>query len=159
MRQGMWISPIYAGAPLAADRGMGNTTNVPTIADLVPATWIMTGDVIHAREDASVDHVMELMVQRRIGCVPIVDGRNHPIGMVTKRDLVENMVSARDGEATPPALTVAQVMMPLALTLDEHATVAHTAAMMAVEDVHHVPIVADCGRLIGIVSSFDIVRW
>jgi CBS-domain-containing membrane protein len=138
---------------------MGNTTNVPTIADLVPATWIMSGDVIHAREDATVDHVMQLMVRRHIGCVPIVDGRNHPIGMVTKRDLVENWVISRDADAAPPALTVGQLMMPLALTLDEHATVAHTAAMMAVEDVHHVPIVAESGCLIGIVSSFDIVRW
>ena len=50
-------------------------------------------------------------------------------------------------------------MMPLALTLGEHATVAQAAALMSLEDVHHVPIVADSGRLIGVVSTFDIVRW
>jgi len=49
--------------------------------------------------------------------------------------------------------------MPMAFTLADHASVAHAAAMMNVEGVHHVPIVADDGRLVGVVSSFDIVRW
>ena len=50
-------------------------------------------------------------------------------------------------------------MMPLAFTLDEHATIDHVAAMMSIEGVHHVPIVAESGCLIGVVSSLDIVRW
>jgi CBS domain-containing protein len=50
-------------------------------------------------------------------------------------------------------------MMPLAITLGQRATVAHVAALMASEDVHHVPIVDDHGRLIGVVSTMDIIRW
>jgi CBS domain-containing protein len=50
-------------------------------------------------------------------------------------------------------------MMPLAITLNERSSVAHAAAMMAAEDVHHVPIVDVHGRMIGLVSSMDIVRW
>jgi len=30
---------------------------------------------------------------------------------------------------------------------------------MAIEDVHHVVIVADSGALVGVVSTMDIVRW
>ena len=33
-------------------------------------------------------------------------------------------------------------MMPLAITLNEHATIAHAAAMMSLEDFHHVMVVA-----------------
>ena len=40
-----------------------------------------------------------------------------------------------------------------------HASVAHAAAMMSLEDIHHVAIVADSGLLLGVVSSIDIVRW
>jgi CBS domain-containing protein len=50
-------------------------------------------------------------------------------------------------------------MMPLAMTLDEHATVAHAAAMMATEDMHHVIVVSDHAQLVGVVSTKDITNW
>lgn len=132
---------------------------IPTIADMVPITWVMSRNVICAREDLHVEALVDLMVQRRIGCVPVIDERGHPIGMVTKLDIIEQTRAARDPDATRLAQTVSQLMMPIALTLDEHATVAHAAAMMSIEDVHHVPIVAEGGELIGLVSTMDIVRW
>ncbi len=133
-------------------------TRVPTIADSVPASWIMSREVVCAREDLDVDALAELVVRRRIGCVPVVDRDGCPIGMVTKQDLVEQWVARKNPEAAA-TLTVRQLMMPLAFTLDERATIAHVATMMSVEGVHHVPIVSDSGCLIGMVSSLDIVRW
>ena len=132
---------------------------VPTIADIVPACRIMSREVICAREDLEVAALMDLFVRHHIGCVPIVDDRGHPIGMVTKLDLVEQLICARDPEPAAPALVASQVMMPLALTLDERATVAHAAALMSIEAIHHVPIVAGSGCLIGVISSMDVVRW
>ncbi len=133
-------------------------TRVPTIADTVPASWIMSRDVVCARDDLDVDALVDLVVRRRIGCVPVVDRDGCPIGMVTKQDLVEQLLASKNPEVPPP-LSVRQLMMPLAFTLDERATVAHVATMMSVEGVHHVPIVAESGCLIGMVSALDIVRW
>jgi CBS domain-containing protein len=130
---------------------------VPTIADRVPVSQIMSREVICAREDLEVVALMDLMVRRHIGCVPVINERGRPIGMVTKFDLVEQMQSSRTRAAAPA--TAGALMMPLAITLDERASVAHAAALMAIEDVHHVAIVADEGALIGVVSSMDIVRW
>jgi CBS domain-containing protein len=135
---------------------------VPTIADLVPACRIMSREVVCARDDLEVTALMDLMMRRHIGCVPIVDDRGHPIGMVTKLDLVEYLVAARAAipdDLGGPFAVASQLMMPLAITLDEHATVAHVAAMMSVEGVHHVPIVAAGGALIGVVSTMDVMRW
>ena len=141
---------------LADDAGL---IQVPTIADLVPARQIMSREVICAREDLDVAALMDLMVRRRVGCIPIVDERGRPIGMVTKFDVVEQLLATRTPWGPAAGVTVADVMMPLALTLDERATVAHAAAMMSIEDVHHVPIVAAGGALIGVISTMDIVRW
>lgn len=126
----------------------------PTIAGLVPVTDIMTRDVICAREDLPIKTVIDLVVKNYIGCVPIVDENGRPVGMITKRDLVEPLA------ALDTALqTAEQVMLPLAITLDEHATVLQAAAIMALEDLHHLPVVSPRGRLMGLVSSLDIVRW
>ena len=133
---------------------------VPTIASLVPLTEIMTRDITCARRDLDAQRVAELMLQQHIGCVPVVEEPGRPIGMITKLDLVEQLVG-RDGR--PPEgiamHSAGALMMPLAITLDQHATIAHAAALMASEDIHHVFVVDDEGRLVGLVSTMDIVRW
>jgi CBS domain-containing protein len=138
---------------------------IPTIAGLVPATDIMTRDVVCALPDLPIGTVIDLLVNNYIGCLPVVDDDGCPIGMITKRDLVTPMANlTSDADEAPAWSTLAprtaeEAMLPLAFTLDERATVARAAALMAAEDLHHVPIVSAKGRLVGLVSSLDIVRW
>lgn len=135
-------------------------------AERVSIRHIMSNDVVCARPDLEVGAAMQLMLRHHIGCLPIVDHRRKPIGIITKFDLIEQIEATlprKDGMAMPPDLRARHaedVMMPLALTLTENASVAHAATMMAMEDTHHVLVVsADEQRLIGIVSSKDIVDW
>lgn len=121
-----------------------------TIADTIPVTEIMARDIVCARTDLAVDALTELLVRNHIGCIPIVDDRGQPIGIVTKLDLVERK---------PKSVTAGDVMMPLAITLNQHATIAHAAAVMSVEDFHHVMVVASDHTLLGVVSTMDIARW
>jgi CBS domain-containing protein len=139
-----------------------DTPGVPTIAGLMPVTSIMTRDVVCARADLPTRQVIDLVVNNYIGCLPVVDEAGQPIGMITKRDLVEplaNRVADKLAWCELSASSAEQLMLPLVFTLDDHATVLQAAAMMALEDLHHVPVVSRKGRLIGVVSSLDIVRW
>lgn len=142
-----------------------DTPGTPTIAGLVPITTIMSREVICARPDLPTETVVDLIVNNYIGCVPVVDDDGCPIGMITKRDLVEPLANRVNTANETPCWrdlaprTAEELMLPLALTLDEHATVAQAAAIMALEDMHHIPVVSAKGRLLGMVSSLDIVRW
>jgi CBS domain-containing protein len=127
---------------------------VASIADAIPVTDIMTRDIACARRDMTADAVVDLVIRERLGCVPVIEEPGRPIGMITRLDLVEQLLGAG---AKP--MTANELMLPLAITLGERASVAHAAALMALEDVHHVPIVDGYGRMIGIVSSLDVVRW
>jgi len=118
----------------------------------VPVTDVMTSDLVCARPDVPLQTIAHLMAEHRIGCVPIVDERRRPIGMITKSDLVEHLQDFR-------TRTASDVMMPMAITLDEYAMIAHAASLMTLEDFHHVMIVSSGGALIGVVSAKDIVRW
>jgi CBS domain-containing protein len=138
----------------------------PTVADHVPLSGVMCRNLVCARPDLDAASVVSLMVRNRVGCIPVVDQRRRPIGVITKFDLVEQieafMRSVSDGSPLPTDLaarTADELMLPLALTLDANATVAHAAAMMACEDLHHVLVVGGDGKLIGIVSSKDVVNW
>jgi CBS domain-containing protein len=140
--------------PISVDDAPADV-HVPSIADRVPVRWIMTCDVICARENLDLATLIALVVNHRIGCVPIVDANGRPIGMITKQDLVEHVLLApRDR-----VLDVKHLMTALAFTLDEHASVARAAAMLATEKIHHVPVVSENGQVVGVISSSDIVRW
>jgi CBS domain-containing protein len=142
--------------------------SVPTVAGLVPVTAIMTRDVICVHRNVEIEHVIDLVVRHYVGCIPVVDRANHPVGMITKRDLVAQLAcvlgnETSDSHARPLAIellprTAEEIMLPLAITLDESSTVAHAAALMTHEGFHHLPVVSK-GHVIGIVSSLDIVRW
>ena len=138
----------------------------PTIADRVALSQIMTSDIVCARPDLEIGGVVSLMMRHHIGCIPIVDDRRRPIGMITKFDIVDQldayMRSAGNGNPMPADLaarTADELMMPLAMTLDEHASVAHAAALMTSEDMHHVVIVDAGGQVVGVVSTKDITSW
>jgi CBS domain-containing protein len=135
-------------------------------AEHAPIRHVMSHHLVCARPDLDVATVVSLMVERRIGCLPIVDERRHPIGVITKFDLVEQLDAAMHlsacGCPLPADLkvqTAEDVMMPIAIALDEHASIAHASLMMISEDTHHVLVVASNGTLVGVVSALDVVRW
>ncbi len=123
---------------------------MPSLAGRIPVSDIMTRDVVCARPDLGIVALTQLMVSNHIGCIPVVDERGKPKGIVTKLDLIARQ---------PEALVAADVMMPLAITLNLHATVAHAAAVMSLEDFHHIMVVGQDGALAGVVSTMDVCRW
>jgi CBS domain-containing protein len=141
------------GVGLAANGAMASST-----ADKVPITAIMTRNVVCARQRLPVKTIVRLMIRNHISCVPVIDERGRPRGMVTKSDLIEILEDV-DARFEVETRTAEEVMMPLAITLDDKSTVAHAASMMTLEGFHHVMVIAQSGVLIGIVSSQDVVRW
>ncbi len=149
----------------------------PTEASRLPLSSVMTGDIVCVRPGLTIEALAALFVDRRISGAPVVDDSGRPIGVVSKSDLVRARVE--DGVALvadvwrpedawtvhgfhlepQSAGTVADIMMPLAFTLPEDATLSQAAAIMACEGVHRVPVTAGDGTIVGIVSAMDVVRW
>jgi CBS-domain-containing membrane protein len=101
-----------------------------------------------------------------VGCLPVVDERWHPIGIITKSDLVEQLDAAMRYAGAGPrlpsdllALTAGDVMIPNPSTVDEHATIAYACALMTNQNTHHALVVSGDGVLVGVVSAKDIVQW
>jgi CBS domain-containing protein len=126
---------------------------LPSPAELTPLSEIMTRQVTCVATALNVDSLGTLLLEQNISACPVVDDEGRPVGVASKTDLVRWY---HDGE---PGSTVEDLMMPMAFTLTEDAPIAYAATLMAVEDVHHLPIVAGDGRVVGIVSALDIVRW
>lgn len=121
-------------------------------ADRTSVRAIMSGDVVCVRADTELSAVYALFASESISGAPVVAEDGRAVGIISRTDLVR-------AEVLAPDATVDDLMMPMAFTLPEHASVSQAAALMAYEGIHRVPIVAADGGVVGIVSALDIARW
>jgi CBS domain-containing protein len=120
-----------------------------SLADRVKVTAIMTSDVLCVRENLELDELRDLFARRGVSGMPVVNSHGEPLGMVSTADLVQ----------APHRGKVEQVMTHLTFSLPDTATVSQAAALMALEHIHRVPITSEDGKVIGLVSSLDVLRW
>ena len=110
---------------------------------------LMTRNVVTVRPDTSVEMIVALMLDRQISGLPVVDESGAPVGVVSKTDVVRDQFDRGDTEEDEaPAVTV-----------PESADVLVAAKMMAGGGIHRMPVVNDAGKVVGIVSSMDILGW
>jgi CBS domain-containing protein len=139
---------------------------------------IMTPDPVTVAPDLTVTDAAKLMVSKRIGALPVLDG-GKLVGLVTEGDLIMRDVKVEfptylhllDGFIMyPPATarfeselkkavgaTVSDVMTPEPVTVAADAPVTDVATLMVERDVSRVPVL-DGDTLVGIVSKSDLVR-
>ena len=111
-------------------------------------------EVTQVRSSDRVLSVVQLLSEKRIGCVPVVDD-GEVVGMFSERDLVRHV--ARDGSAVLDR-TVAEVMTTPPITTDDKTPIIHCLSLMTKKRVRHLPVVVD-GALAGLVSIGDLVKF
>jgi CBS domain-containing protein len=128
---------------------------------------VMMRDVIFVRPDTSLLTVAELLLDHHISGVPVVDSKGRLQGVISQTDLVRRQID-EEGEAGPSldaglhmvdSSVAADVMTKKVLTVDPGASLVEAAKVMVEASVHRVPVVTKDGKLVGIVSTSDIVRW
>ena len=136
---------------------------------------IMTSEVITVGEEASVQRVAQLLAERGISAVPVVDGENRVIGMVSEGDLLHrtetgterrrswwlDMMSSTNKLAGDYIKShsgkVKDVMTRDVIGVVDTTPVADIAVLLETNRVKRVPVVRD-GKLVGVVSRANLVR-
>ena len=110
-------------------------------------------DVATIDHDKSVLQAAKIMHDRHIGSVLVMrDGRI--AGIFTERDLMNRIVAEqRDPAATP----VGDVMTERIACCDEDTTLDACRTTMTKHRMRHLPVLDSDGRLVGIISSGDIL--
>jgi CBS domain-containing protein len=110
---------------------------------------VCTRDIICAHVDAPVAALFRIFDEHEIATIPILEHDGTVVGMVAPADLALalNAKSAADVMTRDPV----QILESTPLT--------RAAAVMAFEGVLHMPVVGWGGRVVGVLSRIDIVRF
>lgn len=122
-----------------------------TISEILSAKGI---DVATVHAGARVREAVDLLAQRRIGAVPVVE-EGAILGIFSERDLVG---CVRDHGAEALDWPVERVMSSPAVTVDRDTPILSALATMTQRRIRHLPVV-ESGEIRGIVSIGDLVKY
>ena len=113
------------------------------------------GDVVTIAPTANLTAAVRLLAERRIGAVIVTGPDNRVAGILSERDIVRTL-----SERGPAALdeNVGTVMTRKVTTCTETDTIAFIMERMTEGKFRHLPVV-DQGRLVGVISIGDVVKY
>jgi CBS domain-containing protein len=124
----------------------------------MPISEVCNREVVIVRAKDSVLEAARLMRQHHVGDVLVVEdrgGRRVPIGIVTDRDLVVEIMASK---LDPAVITVGDIMLSGLATVTENAGLFEAIEYMHAKGVRRLPVVADNGGLIGILTLDDVIE-
>lgn len=132
---------------------------------------VMTSPAVACRAEAFFEEVAEILADRDISGMPVVDAEGAVVGVISERDLayalggpmVRLALRRRNeqplhGVADLPrgARRAKEIMTTPPLTTSSTAPLEEVARLMRVHQVNRIPVV-DAGRLVGVVTRGDVL--
>jgi CBS domain-containing protein len=143
-------SAYHDAQPSRKAGGLSRSVDVVPSARTMSSTVaeIMNQEVYTVRTDESAGEVLGMILTLGITAAPVVDERNVLLGLVSLRNL------ARAGREDP----VGKHMTTPAATISGTTTVEQAGREMGQLSYHHLVVVDEQERVIGFVSSLDVIR-
>lgn len=138
----------------------------------LPVSTVMTTRVISTMPDVDLHEAARLLSENRISGMPVVDGQNRVIGIISEADLLL-LAGMQEGHtfrdilhrilrepvpARKPGDKVQDVMSFPPITAKADDDVSEVANILDERRIKRLPVVDDSGKLLGIISRADIVR-
>jgi CBS domain-containing protein/PII-like signaling protein len=135
---------------------------------------VMTDEVVTAAPETPIHELVERMITRGVLCLPVVDRAGRLLGVITDSDLlgkgagvlptaVQREMPSEVQAAEMAALVeqprvAADVMTSSPVSVGPTTTLAEAASLFAARELRRLPVVAEDGRLVGIVSRSDLLK-
>lgn len=119
----------------------------------MPVKDVARTGVMTAHRDQSVGNLATVMKEENVGSV-IIEDDDRPVGIVTDRDLVLQVLEPR---GDPSAVTAGEIMTDTPVTLHTDDGLFEATAKMHEHSVRRMPVVDSEGELAGIVTLDDLM--
>ena len=131
-----------------------------------PVSAIMTLNPVVANQFHNFSQVLRLFTEFPVHHLPIVDGNNKLIGIVSSNDLPKVFHElcdrkekvAMDFDAIDKAINLSEIMTANPITVSSSDTIGDAAKIFAAKKFMALPVV-DNGVLVGILSVKDVIAY
>jgi len=117
-----------------------------------PIRLIMTKKVVSIKTSAKISEAIELMKEKNLGGLPVVDGENHVRAIITERDIASMFADRISG------IKVSQLMSEKVVTALPTTTIFEAEKTMTTQGFRRLPIISN-SKVLGIITSMDIIRF
>ena len=111
-------------------------------------------DVVIIASDRTIAEAVNVLTERRIGALLVMDGNDAVGGIISERDIVRAL--SRNG-ADVLTRKVSELMTRDVRSCSCHDTIAKVMNIMTQGRFRHFPVVED-GKLVGLISIGDVVK-
>ncbi|MEZ6123168.1 MAG: CBS domain-containing protein [Planctomycetaceae bacterium] len=127
-------------------------------------THVMTANPISVGQHESVSVARHLMQEKNIHHLPVTDG-DKLVGILTANDFLRvsfGEFGNQDGRSLDAVLDhtykISDLMVSQPVSINQSETVREAARILAASEFHSLPVV-DGSRLVGIVTSSDLIQY
>ena len=145
---------------------------------MIKAKDIMSKEIISVSPETEITQAANLLLEKRINGVPVVDAGGELVGILCQSDLIAQQKSIpipslftlldgyislttskrMDKEVEKIAATkVAEAMTAKPVTVDPETGLEKIATLMVEKNYHTLPVI-DAGKLVGILGKEDVLR-
>lgn len=110
--------------------------------------------VITISESSALQDAMKLLIENKISCLPVVDGNDRILGIISDKDIFKQVYYNKDNFIS---IKTSEVMSKDVIVGVEDDTVDYISNLMTKNRIRHIPIVEN-NCLIGLISIGDIVK-
>jgi CBS domain-containing protein len=116
----------------------------------VTVAELMRAPVMTITKHQTLGHARALMTEHQVSALPVVGPNQEPLGILTATDLL-------DGNGHPDGAPASAAMSPAPYTVPPGEGPHIAARIMRNHRLHHV-LVVDDAKVVGMLSSFDLLR-
>ena len=118
---------------------------------------VMSKKVVWVSPNHRMVDVAGTLRKFEMSSAPVVDESGRVIGVISASDFLRRDASAGGGTAAKDDDAVRSFMSTEIRTVGSHATLLQAGKIMCLHHVHRLPVVDENGRVLGVVSTMDIV--
>lgn len=130
-----------------------------------PVSKIMSTQLVTVHHGEPVSRVRQLIRENGVHHIPVVSGQQL-VGIISHSDVLRVsfgdafMTDERAVDATlDHTMTLEQLMQKDPVSVRENAPIREAAQILANGNFHSLPVVADGNKLVGMVTSTDLIRY
>ncbi|WP_291906214.1 CBS domain-containing protein [Chitinophaga sp. CB10] len=115
------------------------------------------GRAVYAiRPHNTVYEGIQMLVDRNVGALTVVDDNDHCLGIFSERDYARRVILK--GRASKDTL-ISEIMTENPITVTEDTSIEDCMVKMTDKHIRHLPVINDQEQLIGVISIGDVVKY